>query len=118
MTDPSTTTKPKRSRTVREMPAAALVAGYQLASYWFGITWCPAVGKTRDGGYQLRVLRSEVTRGTETSTRYDYFRTDPDGLVIESPRGLGRETNRKVRLTGLDELVAEHATAPREAAGL
>jgi len=75
----------------------------RLASYSFGMKFCPAVIKDGEG-YQLRVIMS----GGYGKTNYDYFECDKDGLVIKSPRGMAKEFNKRVRFAKLDELVEEY----------
>jgi len=82
---------------------------FQLAGYyWFdGSYKAPVIEK--DGGYQIRVLARETTRGRNTTTKYDYFELDADGIIVSSPRGYAKEFNRK-QVTGLTEAVAKYAT--------
>lgn len=60
---------------------------HKLAAYWFGAAWCPAVSRTDDGGYRIRILTRETISGHEMVTSYDYFILDPDGMVRSAPRG-------------------------------
>jgi hypothetical protein len=91
-------------------------ARFQLAGYhWFDGSYKPPVARKGDG-YQIRVLIGETTRGRDTTTKYDYFNTDADGIVVSSPRGYAKDYN-KTQITGLAEAVEKYstpdATAPR-----
>ena len=70
-----------------------------LASYFFGCEFCPAV-TTNKKGYQLRLINSK--------NNWEYYYADETGLVLESPRGRGRDFNKKIRFTNLPELVEEY----------
>jgi len=100
-------------KTVPTIPFSMIDRRFQLASYFWGEKFCPAVARRNNGGYLIRVLAS--TRGTSTSqtTTYDYFELDADGVVTAAPRGYARDY-KPGRVVGLDEALAEYA-APKEA---
>lgn len=88
---------------------AAIEGEFELVSYrWFGGKWCPAVGREADGTYQIRVLMSRITRGANTTDKYDYFELDADGVIIKSPRGYAKAYN-KIRVRDIDEALARFA---------
>ena len=78
---------------------------HHLASYWFGVKWCPAVRRDGDG-FSIR-----IGRRTATGHSFDYFKLDGDGVVQASPRGYAREYNRRVRISDV-AAVAECMTEP------
>lgn len=78
------------SRTKREpcvIKMAEIAAQFELASYWFGDKWCPAVHRKAGGGYGIRVLTSKTLTGLSRTTHYSYFELDADGNVTTAPRG-------------------------------
>ena len=77
-------------REPREITMAEIEQRFNLASYWFGDRWCPAVSSYRDG-YRIRVVKSETRRGPNVSTIYDYFELDADGTVTVAPWGYARD---------------------------
>jgi hypothetical protein len=100
------------TKTIREIPFAHIERQFELASYWFGGKWCPAVDSNDRGGYQIRVLKGETRAGSNTTTTYDYFYLAEDGAVLTAPRGYARYF-KPGRVTGLDEAVARYAEATR-----
>lgn len=86
------------------------LAGY----YWFDGSYKAPVTENENGGYQIRVLMGETTRGRDTTTKYDYFEIDADGVIVSSPRGYAKEFNKK-QITGLTEAVAKYATPDADA---
>lgn len=99
-----------KTKTITDIPFAVIERTFELGSYWFGPTWCPAVDK-KDNGYRIRVIKSETLTGSSRNTTYDYFELDADGAVLVAPRGYARDF-KPGRITGLDEAVAQHANAP------
>jgi hypothetical protein len=74
---------------------------YDLASYSLGYNhFSPAVGRESSGkGWFIRILQGRsFSRGGNTTTNWEYFKTDDTGLITESPRGLGKEFNGRVRI--------------------
>src|SRR3990172_1512102 len=72
----------------------------------FGVKYYPGVQKTKMG-YQIRVKKGEYNsfaRGT-TTTSWDYFETNDDGVVVKTPRGLTSTYKNKVQFTDLDKWV-------------
>lgn len=67
------------------------------------LTRNPPISKNKDG-YSIRVLKSHKQDWSGNQHfKMDYFRTDIEGLVIESPRGMAKEYNNKVIIIGLDK---------------
>lgn len=84
---------------------------YPPTGYNLGGGYCPGVIKDpKTGGYSVRILTGDGWRGDTRSTQWDYFEMDPTGLVISSPRGLGKEFNGRIRIVGLDEGVERYKT--------
>lgn len=100
---------PSTTRTPVQIGFERIENRFQLAGYyWFdGSYKAPVIAK--DGGYSIRVLMGETTRGHNTTTKYDYFQTDADGIILASPRGYAKEFNKK-QVTGLAEAVEKYAT--------
>ena len=78
-------------REPREITVAEIADRFELASYWFGRTWCPAVDRSDGGGFSIRFVKSETLAGFSRSTTYDYFELDADGLITVAPRGFARD---------------------------
>lgn len=89
-----------KNKTIREITLDDIRGEFQLGSYWFGDTWCPAVDE-KNGGYQIRVVKNEYRHGADTTTNYDYFYLDADGLVTGSPRGYAKDYTRTARVTDI-----------------
>lgn len=82
---------------------------FELISYrWFTGKWCPAVTKTGDSGYQIRILASRTVHGLDTTDKYDYFELDADGVIVKSPRGYAKVYN-KLRVRDIDDAVTRFA---------
>lgn len=82
-----------------------------LASYRMG-RQCPAVFEERHSqtnellGYGIRILESRMdTRRGYHTTSWSYFKTDTTGLVIESPRGMAKQFNKRIRYTDMPAAV-------------
>ena len=84
----------------------------ELASYHLG-RFCPAVHEeSRWGdeavnrGYGIRIIDSRMNsrRGYETLS-WEYFKADPTGLIVESPRGMASQFNKKLRITNMPAFV-------------
>lgn len=61
----------------------------------------PPVHKS-ESGWTIRILVGESWgMGGSRNTKWDYFRTDLDGVIKESPRGFAKEYNKKVQITDL-----------------
>lgn len=99
-----------RAITIAELESRFDVAG---ASYWFGHTWCPAVGTIR-GGYQVRFIKSETVTLASRQVSYDWFELDADGLVLVAPRGYARDF-KPGRVVDIAEAVERYATPPSDA---
>lgn len=79
-------------REPREITLAEIADRFDVAgaSYWFGDRWSPAVHRKTDG-YGIRFVKSQTLYSTGSSTTYDYFELDADGLITVAPRGFARE---------------------------
>lgn len=77
-------------REPRVITVAEIEQRFQLASYWFGERWCPAVHRNSDG-YGIRVIRSITRSGASEQVSYDYFELDAHGVVTTAPRGFAKE---------------------------
>lgn len=103
-----------KTKTVREIPIIEIEDEFRLSSYWFGSTWCPAVDRRENGGYQIRVLAGETTRGLDTTTSYDYFYLDPEGIILATPRGYAKDFKPgRIPVAELEATVAKYAQAVR-----
>ena len=98
---------------VPTIPFGRIERSFELASYWFGNTWCPAV-VAKENGYRIRVIKSETLSGSSRNVTYDYFELAADGTVLVAPRGYARDY-KPAQITGLDEAVTRYATAPADA---
>ncbi|MEV7267105.1 hypothetical protein AB0N38_26435 [Micromonospora aurantiaca] len=103
---------PKNPKTVREIPFTEIEENHQLASYWFGRTFCPAVDRRDGGGFQIRILKNERPRGGQVTTSYDYFELDEQGTVEVAPRGFARDY-KPGRVVGLAEAIEKYAAVSR-----
>jgi hypothetical protein len=74
--------------------------------YWLYDKYSPGILKTKDG-YQIRIKTSHMVRGGLEKLQFDYFKLDSTGLIVESPRGEGKEYNRKVRIVDIAQAAAE-----------
>lgn len=83
---------------------------FQLAGYFFGEKFCPAIFKQDKGGYGIRIKAGGSWRGQRVTAVYDYFALDDTGLIIASPRGLAKEYNKRVRIVDITEGVERHKT--------
>jgi hypothetical protein len=108
---PSTTTRTPVQIAFERIEDRFDLAGY----YWLDGSYKAPVAE-KDGGYLIRVQMGETTRGRDTTTKYDYFELDADGIIVSSPRGHAKEFNRK-QVVGLGEAVVKYAApdanAPR-----
>lgn len=49
-------------------------------------------------GYGIRILESHMnTRRGYNTASWSYFETDVTGLVVESPRGMAKDFNKRIR---------------------
>ncbi len=71
----------------------------------------------KNGGYSIRVIKSESRSAGSATVTYDYFELDADGLVTVSPRGWAKDFTKRVRVTGIAEVAKRYAepdpNAPR-----
>lgn len=75
-----------RKREPRAFTLAEIEHQFELASYWFGAKWCPAVYR-KGSGYGIRFLKSETVTLNHRSETFDYFELDADGVITTAPRG-------------------------------
>lgn len=92
------------AREPREITLAEIEQQFELASYWFGAKWCPAVDKTAFG-YRIRVLKSETVTRTSRAEVFDEFVLAPDGTVTTAPRGWAK-AYKPGRVVDIDAAVA------------
>ena len=71
----------------------------RLASYCVFGNQSNAVNK-KETGYSIRLM---VSIGMKSE--WSYFELDNTGLIIESPRGMAKQFNKKIRITNMDEMV-------------
>jgi hypothetical protein len=102
-----------RKREPREITLAEIEQQFELAAYWFGEKWCPAVDKTALG-YRIRVLKSEtVTLNSRTET-FDEFVLDADGNVTTAPRGWAK-AYKPGRVTDIEAAAAQYEAPQTDA---
>ena len=73
----------------------------RLASYNMWGNHSDAVMKKKDG-YSIRLA---VSIGMKSE--WTYFELDTTGLIIQSPRGMAKCYNKRVRITDMDAMVSE-----------
>jgi len=71
----------------------------RLASYFIFGKQCDAVYKKEDE-YGIRIFK---TIGMKNA--WDYFCLDETGMITQSPRGMAKQFNKKIRITNMDEMV-------------
>lgn len=77
---------------------------FELASYNFMGRFCPAVTTN-----SIRILKgSSHSLGGNTTTTYDYFKLNSDGVIIQSPRGYAKEYNKKVKIINMEEAIKKY----------
>lgn len=81
---------PRKKAEPRAITVAEIEQHFELASYWWGEKWCPAVHSKGMGGYGIRVLGSVTVTGASRQVSYSYFELDADGLISIAPRGWAR----------------------------
>lgn len=81
-------TRPKREP--RAIKVADIARRFELSSYWFGRTWCPAVDR-KASGFSIRIMKSESVSGRGRAITYDYFELDADGVITTAPRGHAKD---------------------------
>lgn len=102
-----------RKREPRAFTVADIEREFELASYWFGGKWCPAVHRRRNG-YAIRFLKSESLSSSHRSVTYDYFELNADGTITTAPRGYAREY-KPGRVTDIEVAVERFATPDQNA---
>ncbi len=71
----------------------------RLASYCVLGNQSNAVNK-KEVGYSIRIF---VSIGMKNE--WQYFELDTAGLILESPRGMAKQFNKKIRIVNMDEMV-------------
>jgi hypothetical protein len=105
--------RPKRE--VRTFTVADIAARFELASYWFGAKWFPAVHRPNGReGYGIRIVRSSTTYSTGDRTTYDYFELDADGVISTAPRGYAKDY-KPGRVTDIAAVADEQVTPDPDA---
>lgn len=94
-------------REPRAFTVAEIEQRFELASYWFGAKWCPAVHSTARG-YGIRVVRSQSVSLNNQTVSYDYFELDGEGVITTAPRGYAREYTPG-RVADIAEAVGRYA---------
>lgn len=80
----------RAKREPRAIPFAEISQRFELASYWWGDRWSPAVHRKGDG-YGIRFIKSASFSGGNRSFTYDYFELDAAGVITVAPRGYARD---------------------------
>lgn len=81
---------------------------FELASYWFGSKWCPAVHRTARG-YGIRIVRSQTIGLTSQQITYDYFELDENGVITTAPRGHAKDF-KPGQVADIETWVGRYAT--------
>lgn len=102
-----------RKREPRAFTLAEIEQQFELASYWFGAKWCPAVDKTAFG-YRIRVLKSETVTITSRNVTFDEFVLAPDGVITTAPRGWAR-AYKPGRVTDIEAAAAQYEAPQADA---
>jgi hypothetical protein len=98
------------TRKPRDITVAEIEQAFDLASYWFGVKWYPAVHETAQG-YGIRVIKSQSFSDINRSYTYDYFKLDADGVVTTAPRGFAKDY-KPGRVVDIEAALARFANAP------
>lgn len=99
---------------VREFTLADIAGEFDLASYWWGVKWCPAVHRNERGGYGIRFRKSVTVRGADQQITFDYFELDADGTISTAPRGYARRF-KPGRVTDIEAALARYAEPQHDA---
>lgn len=87
----------------KDLPFINLLASYNV----FG-KWSPAVYKSKnDDTYSIRIAIESSYNNVNgrSSHSWNYFTIDTTGLIIESPRTMGKMFTKKFRITNMPEFV-------------
>jgi hypothetical protein len=103
--------RPKREP--RVITLAEIEQTFELASYWWGTKWCPAVERT-ERGFHIRFIKSLVINGADQRHTFDYFELDADGVITVAPRGAAKDW-KPGRVVDIEAAVARFATPRPEA---
>lgn len=103
----------RAKREPRAFTVADIAARFEMASYWFGEKWCPAVWRTSTG-YAIRILKSQTVTSTGQQLTYDSFDLDEDGVITAAPRGWAKEY-KPGRVTDIADAVQQWAEPRHDA---
>jgi hypothetical protein len=94
-----------RSVTLNQLPGVPT----DLASYSFSYDhFSPAIGRESGSkGWYIRLIVGQSWNGASVRTSWEYFKTDDNGLIVESPWGMAKQFNGRCKLS-VEEL--ENAT--------
>lgn len=102
-----------KSKPARVIQFAEIEQRFHVVPMTLGLgTFYPAVTRKDDrpDRYLIRVLKSVAG----STTNYDYFRCDADGVITEAPRGYARDYRPgRIPVEELDAAVARYAEASR-----
>lgn len=104
-----------KPKTPRDIKLSEIEASFELESYWWGVTWCPAVQRKDSGSYVIRIVRNRTLSGSAENVNYDFFELDADGLISIAPRGYARQFKpcRVVDIEAAADRFAEPAATAR-----
>lgn len=102
-----------RKREPRAITLAEIEQQFELASYWFGAKWCPAVHRTAFG-YGIRFIKSQTISIGHQSVTYDYFELDADGVITTAPRGQAKDW-KPGRVTDIEAAAAQYEAPQADA---
>lgn len=103
----------RAKREPRVFTVAGIEESFELASYWLGQRFRPAVFKT-ERGFSIRVVKSASFSGRNRSYTYDYFEIDADGTITSAPHGYAKDW-KPGRVTDIEAAVERYATPDPEA---
>lgn len=97
----------------RAFTVADIEQRFELASYWWGEKWCPAVHRIQRSirntpGFGIRVLKSKTMTAAGEHLVFDFFEVADDGTITTAPRGYAREY-KPGRVTDIAEAVGRYA---------
>lgn len=92
---------------IKEIKFEEFAEGKLLASKTFR-NLEPAITRESER-YCICILTGRrFSKGLMVTSYWDYFYTDKTGLITDSPPGYGREYNRKVRITNMEQAHEEY----------
>ena len=86
----------RKGREPRAFTLAEIEQSFELASYWWGEKWCPAVHRIQRSirnapGFGIRILKSKTMTRSGEHLVFDFFEVADDGTITTAPRGYARE---------------------------